>query len=79
LSLTPVEIEWKIEAHNAADENQLSHEWFLAKLIGIAFNNPKDYPKLSEVLPSKPKPSQEKTNWNARRREAAKYGLRIPR
>jgi hypothetical protein len=77
LELTPIEISWKIEAFNKAEENRTAHEWFLGRLIGIAVNSPKDYPKLSEFAPSQ-KP-QEKTNWNARRREAAKYGLRIPR
>jgi hypothetical protein len=45
----------------------------LGQLIGIAFNNPKEYPRLSKLLPKAATYDKQKME-----QEAAAHGLRVP-
>jgi hypothetical protein len=52
--MTPVELMIRIEAHNDAKKDRLYHIWLQGYLNAYAFNDPKKYPKFSEMLPKKP-------------------------
>ncbi|MCK9571578.1 hypothetical protein M0R72_21690 [Candidatus Pacearchaeota archaeon] len=55
-----------------AEERAIAHDWQTAQLFGIAVNNPKEFPRLSKLLPNKA------INKQKMKQEAANRGLRIP-
>jgi hypothetical protein len=56
------------------EERAIARDWQTAQLFGIAVNNPKEFPRLSKLLPTK-KAAYDKPKM---KKEAASRGLRVP-
>jgi hypothetical protein len=59
LHTTPPEINWKLEAHNRAQDERTTLFWQLGQWIGIAYHKPSEYPALSKFLHNAPPAKRE--------------------
>jgi hypothetical protein len=76
LELTPIEINWKVDARNLR-QRQRDHDLYdLGSLVAVGVNNLKGFPKSVEKF--RPTAKVKKKNDREMKRQAGIIGARIP-
>jgi hypothetical protein len=76
LDLTPIEINWKVEAYNRKNRQRDQDLYDLGSLVVIGVNNPKQFPKSLQKF--RPVQTTAKNNDREMKRQAGIIGARIP-